>query len=332
MSGLAAGAAGVGDAAAVALGTAYRRAGVEGVESLAGACAAVILVREDWDRLRRRVATIDLEIERISVALGRGAPGLSPPILFKGRAVASEYADPSLRPYVDIDLIVPAPEIRAWLLFLEGLGYENTRPWKARDLARYQAGVSSWRSIGPYRVLCDVHWCVFIERSARNVDYHALLPGSEPTDSRNVLAPSPPAQLVALALHYASHPRPTRRLIWLRDFVELGRLDLVAEARSLADEWGVGWALERALLETEVAVREVADELVLLDLEDGEFFVARGVGPRVWELLAAGRSTEEIVDEIVERYDDVDRDQAQRDVDGFIASAEERGLIEEVSN
>lgn len=79
-----------------------------------------------------------------------------------------------------------------------------------------------------------------------------------------------------------------------------------------------------------VAVREVAEELVLLDLEDGEFFVARGIGPRVWELLAAGRSTDEIVEQILERYDEVDRNQVIRDLDSFVAAVEERGLVEEV--
>lgn len=211
-------------------------------------------IAEDWQRARRRVATIDLEIDRISRELEARSRLLSPPILFKGPAVAHRYQDPSLRSYVDIDLIVPAAELRDWLPFLEELGYRSTRPWKARDLARYQAGVSSQRSIGPHDVLCDVHWCVFIERTARKVTYERLEPESAPSSWPNVRGLSLPALLVTLALHYASHPRPTRRLIWLRDFVELGRSDVVTKARALAAEWGVGWAVELTLLETEEAM------------------------------------------------------------------------------
>jgi hypothetical protein len=49
-----------------------------------------------------------------------------------------------------------------------------------------------------------------------------------------------------------------------------------------------------------VAAKEVGGELVLLDLEDGSFFTARGTGPRVWDLAASGASVEAFVADLVE--------------------------------
>ena len=37
-----------------------------------------------------------------------------------------------------------------------------------------------------------------------------------------------------------------------------------------------------------VAAKEVGGELVLLDLEEGSFFVVGGTDPRVWDLVEGG--------------------------------------------
>jgi hypothetical protein len=41
-----------------------------------------------------------------------------------------------------------------------------------------------------------------------------------------------------------------------------------------------------------VAARRVEEELLLLDLEKGEYLVSRGVGPLVWDLLGDGRNVD----------------------------------------
>lgn len=75
-----------------------------------------------------------------------------------------------------------------------------------------------------------------------------------------------------------------------------------------------------------ISAREVDGELVVLDLPEGEFSVARGVGPRVWGMLTAGRTVDEVVDEIVRRYD-LDREQARADIDAFVGSLVEKGML-----
>ena len=76
-----------------------------------------------------------------------------------------------------------------------------------------------------------------------------------------------------------------------------------------------------------VAAREVAGELVLLDLEDGEFFVARGIGPRVWQLLTEGRSPAAIASLVAARYGN-DADGVRRDVESFVSTLVERGFLD----
>ena len=74
------------------------------------------------------------------------------------------------------------------------------------------------------------------------------------------------------------------------------------------------------------AAREADGELVVLDLERGEFFVARGVARAVWKLLASGRTVEEIVEAIASRYG-MERGAVRADVESFVQSLETRGLI-----
>jgi hypothetical protein len=44
-----------------------------------------------------------------------------------------------------------------------------------------------------------------------------------------------------------------------------------------------------------VLSRKLDDEMVLLNLESGEYFGLNDTGTRVWELLSNGRSREEVV-------------------------------------
>jgi len=78
-----------------------------------------------------------------------------------------------------------------------------------------------------------------------------------------------------------------------------------------------------------VAAKEVGGELVLLDLEDGSFFVARGTGPRVWKLVEGGASIGEVVGAVAERYGK-DEDEVRADVEAFVAGLASRGFLVEV--
>jgi hypothetical protein len=78
-----------------------------------------------------------------------------------------------------------------------------------------------------------------------------------------------------------------------------------------------------------VAAKEVGGELVLLDLEEGSFFVARGTGPRVWDLVGGASSVEEVVRAVADRYGKAP-DEVRADVEAFVSDLVERGFLVEV--
>ena len=78
----------------------------------------------------------------------------------------------------------------------------------------------------------------------------------------------------------------------------------------------------------EVMSRLVGDEMVLLDLSSGLYFGLDGVGQRIWQAVADGKTLSETVDIVVAEYD-VDRDQATADVLQFASTLLERGLLAE---
>ena len=72
--------------------------------------------------------------------------------------------------------------------------------------------------------------------------------------------------------------------------------------------------------------RLVDDETVLLDLESGMYFGLDGVGKRIWESVADGKSLGDIAAIITAEYD-VDESQALVDVMAFVGDLVERGLL-----
>jgi hypothetical protein len=203
-------------------------------------------IRDDWLAARLWSAALDLELERIGRRV-LGEPGLSLPILLKGPAVARWYADQSVRSYGDIDVLIPSEEVGRWSGVLASIGYENPDPWLYRNSLRFGHHVVFRRPTPTRDVLCEVHTRLFMERRARSIGHRGLVGLSEPSPFPGLRWCSAPAQLVVLALHLLHHRADTRRLIWLRDLIELGDRTTVSQARSLADRVGVRWAVERAL-------------------------------------------------------------------------------------
>ena len=52
-----------------------------------------------------------------------------------------------------------------------------------------------------------------------------------------------------------------------------------------------------------VLSRKLDDEMVLLNLDSGEYFGLNDTGTRVWELLADGRSREEVADRLTDEFE-----------------------------
>jgi hypothetical protein len=202
-------------------------------------------ITQNATRSRRLRAVLDLELHLVT----SGAPThMAIPILLKGPAVARWYPDPSLRPYTDIDLLVPEADLDAWGDALTRLGFAGPGADEAAHARLTHHHLVFHRG----GIVVELHWRLFAAREARGLDYAALAAQAaiDPTLA-GLLVTSLPAQLVVLGVHLAHHYPDTRKLMWLMDFVTLGDPEAVEAARALADGWDVRWALEAALADAE---------------------------------------------------------------------------------
>ena len=71
----------------------------------------------------------------------------------------------------------------------------------------------------------------------------------------------------------------------------------------------------------------LAGEVVILDVEKGEYFGLANVGSLIWNMLQTPRRVSDIVDRIVSEYD-VRRGTAEEDLQALLADLAARGLIE----
>lgn len=74
--------------------------------------------------------------------------------------------------------------------------------------------------------------------------------------------------------------------------------------------------------------RELEGEIVALDTNQSVYFSIGGFGTMLWPALVAGASKEDLVGEITTTFDGVPTEQAAADVDEFLASLFDLGLIE----
>jgi len=77
----------------------------------------------------------------------------------------------------------------------------------------------------------------------------------------------------------------------------------------------------------DVVWRELADEVVLLNLTTGLYFGLDGTGGKIWKVLADQGTTEAAIEAIVAEYD-ATREQVEADVIRLVDELRDKGLIE----
>lgn len=80
------------------------------------------------------------------------------------------------------------------------------------------------------------------------------------------------------------------------------------------------------LRDEELEWREVEGEIVALDLRESTYLSVNKTGTALWPHLTAGASRDELVAVLASRYG-VDTEAAARDVDAFLHTLEEKGLL-----
>ncbi|MGI9326269.1 MAG: PqqD family protein [Pseudomonadales bacterium] len=74
------------------------------------------------------------------------------------------------------------------------------------------------------------------------------------------------------------------------------------------------------------AWRQVADEMVLLDLRDSSYLSVNATGASIWPLLEAGTSREEMLESILAEFE-IDQPTAEKDLDQFLEDLRNRDLL-----
>jgi hypothetical protein len=174
------------------------------------------------EMLRRR------EIVRVLSALaGRGLQ----PLLVKGSSLAyTLYADPSLRPRFDTDLLIRKDDAAAAAEVMHTLGY--SRPAQVTgELVMHQVDYVRRDPSGLTHVF-DFHWKISNRQAVADaLTYDDLAAGARPIPE---LGPSARgsaavAALVFACVHRVAHHSTDERLIWLYD------IHLLAQAMSSSD-------------------------------------------------------------------------------------------------
>lgn len=74
-------------------------------------------------------------------------------------------------------------------------------------------------------------------------------------------------------------------------------------------------------------VTELSDEKVMVDFQTGKYFMIKGVGNDIWEMLGEEKiSVSEIIQKILDEYD-VDEDTCKEQVFDFLNQLEGLGII-----
>jgi len=131
-----------------------------------------------------------------------------PAILMRGTAVAERYYsdDPALRPYTDIDLLVPRACLPETKRLARQLGYRPS-PAAFPD-AFYERHHLHLRYLGTRSGMpLEIHWAVDHPLSTHRIDYASLFASAtaDRVGGAFVLRPSDTDEFLLLALHLAKH-------------------------------------------------------------------------------------------------------------------------------
>lgn len=84
-------------------------------------------------------------------------------------------------------------------------------------------------------------------------------------------------------------------------------------------------------LKPDLLLQKVADEMVLLEPESGEYFTLNSVGADMLELMQQGKSAAEITQQIVTDYD-VSAEQVSSDLNELMVQLKDANLANVVSD
>jgi putative nucleotidyltransferase-like protein len=195
-----------------------------------------------------RSAALRRELARIGPVVDQACA--TPPVCIKGPAAARFHPDPALRPFADLDLMVPRERLDSAVDALRGHGFRELQEFRPGFAARHGHDVHMTRGSGASTLDVEIHWRIGDDPAGVPLDHARLLATAErlEVEGAQIAAPAPPEHLLCLAIHLLSDR--AKRLIWTQDITLAGRAADSGDWRrtfELADELGLSWVLHRAL-------------------------------------------------------------------------------------
>jgi hypothetical protein len=187
------------------------------------------------------------ELTRVTPLLAEACQ--SKPLVFKGPVVSELLYEPrTLRPYSDLDLLVPSSRLDAATQALIGAGYQPQLHLRPGFAERHHHHIHLNRPEGKLVLGIDLHWRISDDAVAAELDHDRIESDLLRIDGVEVGCPTPSEHLLTLATHFLADR--LRRLLWIED---LRRSALAADesewrlAFERADRRGLSWVLNRAL-------------------------------------------------------------------------------------
>ena len=197
--------------------------GLAGLFSASAAAGMVDIDAQMAGRLQRQLDAEAIRAVQLEGELIRLAPALEHlgAVVLKGPVLAhAAYPDPLLRPFTDLDVLVPGDRVAHAISVFATYGYERTQP---EPVPGYDARVGKAVTLRhPGGVVIDLHRTLAAGNAGEGIDVHELLAARRQIaiGAHTVPAPSWEAHLVECTLHAVVGDGLARPLS-LRDIAEV---------------------------------------------------------------------------------------------------------------
>ena len=84
--------------------------------------------------------------------------------------------------------------------------------------------------------------------------------------------------------------------------------------------------LTKLVRNQDLIAAEMDGDVVMLSIENGQYYGLTGIAPRIWELLETPHSVYQLLVDLLQHYD-VAEDVLRADLDGFLTDMQQNGLL-----
>jgi hypothetical protein len=84
--------------------------------------------------------------------------------------------------------------------------------------------------------------------------------------------------------------------------------------------------LTKLVRNQDLIAAEMDGDVVMLSIENGQYYGLTGIAPRIWEFLETPHSVDQLLGDLLQHYD-VAEDVLRADLDGFLTDMQQNGLL-----